>query len=140
NKLESDMNNLAARNPSSGPLPAEAAAYPGPSGIKALAILGFLCAIGAEAQTKRCDLVGRDSTIDGNSTQFKRCLDLTGLDGKTVLIPSNVTRIDNDGLSLCKGSVQSGGDVDLVYIYDNSGSMLSKMAYVNTATNDTSFY
>ena len=82
-----------------------------------------LSAASAHAQAKRCDLVGRDTTVSGNPTAFKRCLDLTALDGKTVSVPANVTRIDNDGLSLCKGSVQSGGDVDMVYVYDNSGSM-----------------
>src|SRR5690606_11678772 len=130
----------AAGNSTTTPSMPPAAVDGGRSGTAALAFLGLLCAMGAQAQTKRCDLVGRDSTISGNPVPFKRCLDLAGLDGKTVQVPSNVTRIDNDGLSLCKGSVQSGGDVDLVYIYDNSLSMLSAVAYVNTTTNDTSFY
>jgi hypothetical protein len=103
-----------------------------------LACLAGAARIGA--QTKRCDLVGRDTTISGNPAAFKHCLDLTALNGKTVNVPLNVTRIDNDGLSLCKGSVQSGGDVDIVYAYDNSGSMKANLAYVNTSTHDTTYY
>ena len=99
-----------------------------------------MAAAEARAQSKRCDLVGRDTTIGSDPTTFKRCLDLAGLDGKSVSVPSNVTRIDNDGLSLCKGAVQLGGNVDLVYVYDNSGSMKANLAYVNTATGDTTYY
>jgi hypothetical protein len=109
-------------------------------GTLAVTALFLFAAFEGRAQEKRCDLVGRDTTITGNPTRFKRCLDLTGLNNTAITIPLNVTRIDNDGLSLCKGSVQSGGNVDLVYVYDNSGSMKPNVAYVNTATNDTTYY
>ncbi len=109
-------------------------------GNLAVTTLCLIGAIEAQAQTKRCDLVGRDTSITGNPTQFKRCIDLTSLNGSTITVPSNVTRIDNDGLSLCKGSVQSGGDLDLVYIYDNSGSMSSTVGWVTPAGDDTIFY
>jgi hypothetical protein len=109
----------------------------GASGLAAALLLGLGS---VHAQTKRCDLAGRDTTVSGNPATFKRCLDLSALDGKTVNIPSNVTRIDNDGLSLCKGVVQAGGDADIVYVYDNSGSMRANYAYVDLTLNDTTFY
>jgi hypothetical protein len=106
-----------------------------------------LCLIGAmeaHAQTKRCDLVGRDTTvlIAGTPARFKQCLDLSGINGKPITVPSNVTRIDNDGLSLCKGSLRLGGDADIMFVMDQSGSMGSKYAYINTAVtpNDTTYY
>ena len=109
--------------------------------LAGLAALAALAAGSAQAQTgRRCDLQGRDTTLTGNPTTFKRCLDLTGLNNQIVTVPLNVTRIDNDGLSLCKGSVQAGGDVDIVYVYDNSGSMNANLAYINTTTNDTTYY
>ncbi|MDB5048553.1 MAG: hypothetical protein JWO30_1624 [Fibrobacteres bacterium] len=99
-------------------------------------------AAGVHAQTKRCDLVGRDTSITGNPARFKRCLDLAALSGKTVRVPSNVTRIDNDGLSLCKGSLRLGGDADIMFVLDQSGSMGAGYAWVNTAVtpNDTLFF
>jgi hypothetical protein len=102
----------------------------------------LLMVVGVQGQTKRCDLVGRDSTIVGNQTHFKRCLDLANLSGKTVVVPSNVTRIDNDGLSLCKGSLRLGGDADIVFVLDQSGSMGATHAWINTSVSppDTSFY
>ena len=104
-----------------------------------------LCLIGAmeaQAQTKRCDLVGRDTSIAGDPARFKRCLDLSGLDGKTITVPSNVTRIDNDGLSLCKGSLRLGGDADIMFVMDQSGSMGASHAWINTSVtpNDTTYY
>ncbi|MBW8889725.1 MAG: chitobiase/beta-hexosaminidase C-terminal domain-containing protein [Fibrobacteres bacterium] len=105
-----------------------------------LTIAAALASSLAQAQTKRCDLVGRDTTVSGNPASFKRCLDLSSLDGKTVNVPLNVTRIDNDGLSLCKGAVQAGGDADIVYVYDNSGSMRAGSAYINSGTGDTTYY
>ncbi len=109
-------------------------------GNLAVTLACLSAATAVQAQTKRCDLVGHDTTMVGNPTSFKRCLDLAGLDHGTVNVPANVTRIDNDGLSLCKSAVKTGGDVDMVYVYDNSGSMKANLAYVNTATNDTTFY
>jgi len=119
-------------------------------GVVLLTIAAVLATSLAQAQTKRCDLVGRDTTVSGNPTAFKRCLDLSALDGKTVNVPLNVTRIDNDGLSLCKNSVQSGGNADIVYVYDNSGSMAgytsssggkaNRRAWVGNGGADTLFY
>src|SRR4051812_45355438 len=130
--------------------PVSKATRPGSSTGSALLFLAALGAVSAGAQTKRCDLVGRDTTVTGNPTGFKRCLDLSSLDGKTVNVPMNVTRIDNDGLSLCKASVQSGGNADIVYVYDNSGSMAgytstssakgNRRAWVGNGGADTLFY
>src|SRR4051812_39098199 len=63
----------------------------------AMALLALVT--GTHAQTKRCDLESRDTTTS-TGVPFKKCLDLASLDGKTIVVPSNVTRIDNDGLSL----------------------------------------
>lgn len=136
------------------PRPVLKATRPGRSKGSVPVLLALLAAaLGAApagAQTKRCDLVGRDTTVSGNPTAFKHCLDLSSLDGKTVNVPMNVTRIDNDGLSLCKASVQSGGNADIVYVYDNSGSMAgytstssakaSRRAWVGNGGADTLFY
>ncbi|MDQ3000429.1 MAG: chitobiase/beta-hexosaminidase C-terminal domain-containing protein, partial [Fibrobacterota bacterium] len=105
-------------------------------------LLLLAAAMQAGAQTKRCDLVGRDTVISGVSNPFKRCLDLSGLNEKVITVPSNVTRIDNDGLSLCKGSLRLGGDADIVFVMDQSGSMGTNRAWVNTAVtpNDTIYY
>ena len=96
--------------------------------------LSATCAV---AQTQRCDLVGRDTVSSGGVT-YKKCLDLADLDGKTVTVPSNVTRIDNDGLSLCKSAVQTGGNADIAYVYDNSGSM--NASHYSVSSGDTTFY
>lgn len=147
------MQRIAAKRfPSARPFSARPI-RPGGKWGKAARAAALLLASGvaiAQAQTKRCDLVGRDTTISGNTTAFKKCLDLSALDGKTVNVPSNVTRIDNDGLSLCKGAVTSGGDADIVYVYDNSGSMRGytsnsrdrsyRRAWVSSDGTDTLFY
>ncbi|MEO7423799.1 MAG: chitobiase/beta-hexosaminidase C-terminal domain-containing protein [Fibrobacteria bacterium] len=103
---------------------------------------GWLGASGAQAQTKRCDLEGRDTTIVGNPAHFRRCLDLSALKNNTITVPSNVTRIDNDGLALCKGSLRLGGDADIMFVLDESGSMGTNRAWINTSVtpNDTLFY
>lgn len=136
------MHPIPAHRPALGPFTVPASFPRGASLLKAAPALAAAVLLGfgaAHAQTKRCDLVGRDTTVSGKPT-FKHCLDLSALDGKTVNVPVNVTRIDNDGLSLCKGATQAGGDADIVYIYDNSGSMLASHAYVDSVRKDTTFY
>ena len=63
------------------------------------------------AQT-RCELV------------TENCIDLTSVDGTTIQIPSNTTRIDNTGISIC---LSPGGTnrppVNVIIIVDRSGSM-----------------
>lgn len=125
--------------PEPGMIPRALTAIAFARGIFAALVLGLGA---AQAQTKRCDLVGRDTTVTGVTGKFKRCLDLSALKNATVTVPSNVTRIDNDGLSLCKGSLRLGGDADIVFVLDESGSMEAKFAWINTAVSpqDTLFF
>lgn len=89
----------------------------------ALAILATITGKGLQAQTESdCSLRGQD-TVLATGVVLKKCLDLTGLDGKNVVIPANVVRIDNTGFSLCESSEQEGGLADIVYVMDQSGSM-----------------
>jgi hypothetical protein len=119
--------------------------------LKSLAPVACLilgAATGSPAQGLRCDLVGKDTVINGQPG--KTCLDVSALNGQTITIPSNVTRLDNDGFSLCQSSVSTGGNADIVYIYDNSGSMASyrlntsgqiiSRAWVSANGQDTVFY
>lgn len=113
---------------------------PTSAALVALALLGP--AGEATAQAKRCDLVGRDTTVAGNPARFKKCLDLARIKDSTITVPSNVTRIDNDGLSLCKGSLRLGGDADIIFVMDQSGSMGANYAYIDSLSNprDTIYY
>jgi hypothetical protein len=98
---------------------------------------GFMGALGAlamfavsavEAQVKSsCVLRGQDTVLATGAT-VKKCLDLGALEGQNVVVPSNVTRIDNTGFSLCETTRQQGGLADIVYVNDQSGSM--KLDYV----------
>ena len=88
--------------------------------VKAFFFIGVVTFGLAHAQ-QRCDLVSKDTTING--APAKQCLDIDSLAGKTVVIPSNVTRLDNQGFALCTKSVVTGGDADIVFILDQSGSM-----------------
>ncbi len=90
----------------------------------------------ASAQAKRCDLTGALLT-DGNGIGFKKCLDVSTLDGKTLTIPQNVTRIDNDGLALCRTTIQEGGDADIVYVMDQSGSMYANFVHISPSGDTT---
>ncbi|HLP40190.1 MAG TPA: vWA domain-containing protein, partial [Fibrobacteria bacterium] len=120
------------------PRPASRSGVFRPGTLHAMLTLVLLGVGSAWPQARRCDLVGRDTVVSG--VGYKRCLDLSALDGDTLIIPSNVTRIDNDGLSLCKSSVQSGGNADIIYVYDNSGSMRSSYAWINSSGTDTLYY
>ncbi len=92
-----------------------------------------------QAAPKRCDWHGPKSS--GEAT-YNKCIDFAAIQGTTVNVPKNVTRISADGISFCSGVfTQAGaGNADIVFIYDNSGSMASKVAYVDAALNDTVFY
>ncbi|MBF0431983.1 MAG: VWA domain-containing protein [Fibrobacteria bacterium] len=69
----------------------------------------------------RCDLVS------------SQCIDLTGSDGQTIVVPKNTTRLDEDGLSIClTPRTAVAKSVDLVFVVDQSGSM--------AMTNDTEFH
>ena len=98
--------------------------------------------LGIEAQTAlRCDLVSKDTILSTGQTG-KQCLDVASLKNQSVTIPSNVTRIDNQGLALCTRSVTAGGDADIVFIVDQSASMRLSYIYIDTTTStrDTTYY
>lgn len=102
---------------------------------------GLLLGTDALAQAgKRCDLL-INSTPGGDPA----CLDLLAMkaaSGGSIKAPANATRIGRDGLVLCKNAFRmaSGGEADLVFVYDNSGSMTARFAWINPASGDTSFY
>ncbi|MDB5105107.1 MAG: von Willebrand factor type domain [Fibrobacteres bacterium] len=93
----------------------------------------------AAKAAKRCDWHG---PLSGGEKQYAKCVDFAALNGKTMDLPKNVTRIAADGLSFCVPPTPTtgAGDADIVFIYDNSGSMTADAAYGDPATGDTSFY
>ncbi len=103
-------------------------------------LLAVVTVFGLQAQGIRCDLVSKDTLIGGQPR--KQCLDIDVLRGTTVTIPSNVTRLDNDGFALCRKAVVQGGNADVVFILDQSGSMFADRAWVNTGVNpnDTVYF
>lgn len=86
--------------------------------------------------TADCSLRGADTTLVTGET-VKKCLDVDALNGKSIVIPANVTRIDNSGFSLCESSEQSGGQADIVYVMDQSGSMGIKYIWISPDLRDT---
>lgn len=105
--------------------------------ISALFLIAVMAAMDASAQAaSTCTLRGQD-TVSATGVPYRKCLDLTGLAGKTVEIPSNVTRIDNDGFSLCESSEQEGGLADIIYIMDQSGSMMLRYVWISPNGLDT---
>lgn len=83
-----------------------------------------------------CALKGRDTVIASGST-VRQCLDVASLKGKSYVIPSNVTRIDASGFSLCESSVNQGGLADIVYVMDQSGSMAIGFVWISPNQMDT---
>lgn len=82
----------------------------------------------------RCDLAMQVGA------QGSSCLDPVALKGKTVTVPSNVTRIGQDGLALCTQKTSANLATDIEYVIDNSASMTSKVFWVDPASGDTSWY
>ncbi|MDB5048480.1 MAG: von Willebrand factor type domain [Fibrobacteres bacterium] len=93
----------------------------------------------AEAVEKRCDWHG---PLSGGEKPYAKCVDFAALNGKTMDLPKNVTRISADGLSFCQPATPTtgAGNADIVFVYDNSGSMTADAIYINPATNDSSFH
>jgi hypothetical protein len=96
----------------------------------------------AQAQNgKICDLVFNETPSIQAGTA---CLDLAALQLSHMPIKTagNATRISKDGLRLCKSAFQvaTAAEADVVFIYDNSGSMNAKFAYVDPITKDTVFH
>lgn len=120
--------------------------YPRLSGLSStsaritLAALGLAVTAWAQAPV-RCDLNIKSTPGAGAETA---CLDLVALQsgGAPVKTANNATRISTDGFRMCKNAFQVGlpAGADVVFIYDNSGSMYSTFARINAATGDTAFY
>lgn len=72
---------------------------------------------------KRCDWHAQNAYF--GETAFRKCLDLAALDGKSLDMPKNVSRLSYDGLSICQNAFKSDktGEADILYLLDNSGSM-----------------
>ena len=107
-------------------------------------VRSFFCVVSlvlaAYSQPLRCNLINATTVING--VPAKQCLDIDVLKGKTLVIPSNVTRLDNSGFGLCEKNVSIGGNADIVFINDQSGSMNATTGWINTAVNprDTVYY
>ena len=71
---------------------------------------------------KRCDWHG---PLSGGEIPYAKCVDFAAMQGKTITLPKNVTRIAADGLSFCVPPTPTtgSGNADIVFVYDNSGSM-----------------
>lgn len=80
----------------------------------------------------RCDLA--TSSTPGS------CIDPRALKGQTLTVPSNVTRIGEQGLALCTPTTVQSLSADIAYIVDNSSSMSVTSFWVDSTTKDTSWY
>lgn len=70
---------------------------------------------------KRCDWHGPKTR---GETSYKQCVDYAALHGKSLDLPSNVSRISHDGISFCANTFKgTAGAADIIYMMDNSGSM-----------------
>ncbi len=90
-------------------------------------ILSFLFTYNNSMAQGRCDLVS------------EQCIDLENLggNGSTVQVPSNTTRLSNDGISICLTPAGTElAPVDIMFVVDQSGSMVwnDPTFYAPTAT------
>jgi hypothetical protein len=123
--------------------PARRFPFPGAGGLLLSALLIGMCGLSqSHAQAKkRCDLLVKSTPGAGADSA---CLDLVSLanGGPAIQTANNATRISRDGLRFCKNAfaVKTSAEADVVFIFDNSGSMFAQAAWVNPATNDTMYY
>lgn len=108
----------------------------------ASAFLFLALSMPAETQSPlRCDLQLKTTPGAGAAAA---CLDLIAVreGGQPVQTADNATRISRDGFKLCENAftVSDDGAADIVFIYDNSGSMWSHFVKIDAATKDTNFY
>lgn len=112
-------------------------------GIAGFACWAALFASGAaSAQAPlRCDLKLESTPGAGAGAA---CLDLVAMQngGAPIVTANNATRISVDGFTLCKNAFQvtKPAGADIIFIYDNSGSMWAHYAKIDSAKNDTSYY
>lgn len=86
-----------------------------------LAMLIGVSAVVAVAQDTICDFTWYDNV---SCSAHLDCIDDTW-NGTSRTVPSNVTRIAEDGLKLCLGAMSSVSDADIIYIVDLSASMFT---------------
>ena len=98
------------------------------------AIFAVAALAGPSQAALRCEL-----TMQSSASKTS-CIDPASLNGQTVTVPENVTRIGRDGLALCALSHTSSQASDIAYVIDNSNSMDAWGFWVNPSTGDTSFY
>jgi len=91
---------------------------------------------------KRCDLTIKSTP--GQPVGSPACIDLVALktNSQPIKTADNATRISTDGMTICKSAFTSltSGAADIVFIYDNSGSMYPRYAKIDSAANDTTYY
>jgi hypothetical protein len=98
-----------------------------------LPVLALLLATPAANAAVRCDL-----GVPGGATGA--CVDPKLLLGQTLRIPSNITRIGDDGLKLCTPTNVAKLSSDIVYVIDNSASMDAWGFWIRPGTTDTLWY
>lgn len=90
---------------------------------------------------KRCDLALKSTP---GAAADPACLDLVSVlnGGAPIQTAGNATRISRDGFRICKNAfqVQTSAEADIVFIFDNSGSMFANSAWIDSAANDTTYY
>ena len=91
---------------------------------------------------KRCDLSVKSTP--GQAGASPACLDLVALkySQRPIITAGNATRISIDGMTICRSAFISStpGGADIVFIYDNSGSMYPQYAKIDSITKDTSYF
>lgn len=100
-----------------------------------LACFAFLLAFSTPTThaAVRCDLGVPDGATGA-------CIDPKLLLGQTLRVPSNITRIGEDGLKLCTPTNVAKLSSDIVYVIDNSASMDAWGFWIRPGTTDTLWY
>ena len=98
-----------------------------------LPVLSLFLATTAARAAVRCDL-----GVPGGATGA--CIDPKLLLGQTLKVPSNITRIGDDGLKLCTPTNVAKLSSDIVYVIDNSASMDAWGFWIRPGTSDTLWY
>lgn len=110
------------------------------SSVAACAAAVLALAVSAQSQL-RCDLQIKSTPGAGAESA---CLDLIAVQagGTPIQTAGNATRISTDGFNLCPSAfrVTQPAGADIVFIYDNSGSMTAAYAAIDSVTGDTTFF